>query len=157
MKNNSDSILTRRVFLLGAVVMAAPVRARAAAREIEVWKSPTCGCCSAWIAHLEGAGFSVLARDLSADRLAAVKDRMGVPDALRSCHTARIGEYVIEGHVPASDIELLLSFSPDISGLAVPGMPIGSPGMEMGDETEPYATVAFGPDGPVGVFARHGG
>lgn len=156
MRNNHDGMLTRRALLLGAAVTVVPIRARSSTGAIEVWKSPTCGCCSAWVSHLEDAGFSVLATNVSSDQLEAIKDRKGVPSALRSCHTAMIGTYVIEGHVPASDIELLLSFSPDISGLSVPGMPIGSPGMEMGAETEPYATIAFGLDGATGVFARHG-
>lgn len=149
--------LSRRTFLAGFAAVAATPRAlQAKARSIEVWKTPTCGCCAAWLEHLQSAGFDVRAFNVDQAALDRIKDQLVVPPMLRSCHTARIGEYVVEGHVPAADIELMLSFAPEIRGIAVPGMPIGSPGMEMGDETEPYATYAFDEAGPVAVFARHG-
>lgn len=158
-RNASAPRLTRRALLAGAAALAAPLVApiplRAADNVVRVWKSPTCGCCSAWVAHLEKNGFAVEAANVADVDLDQIKDRLGVPTALRSCHTAEIGGYVIEGHVPAGDIALLRDFAPEIAGLAVPGMPIGSPGMEMGDEVEPYASIAFDADGPVGVFARH--
>ena len=124
---------------------------------IQVWKTPTCGCCSAWAEHLSNAGFDVAATNVDQRELEQIKDRLLVPQRLRSCHTATIGGYVIEGHVPAKDIELLATLKPEISGIAVPGMPIGSPGMEMGGQTEPYATYAFDKTGPTAIFARHGG
>lgn len=155
MIDKSVSRMTRRAILAGAAALAAPGASFAAEDVVRVWKSPTCGCCSAWVAHLEAEGFAVEAADVSDDDLTRIKDRLGVPPALRSCHTAEIDGYVIEGHVPAGDIALLRSFAPEVAGLAVPGMPIGSPGMEIGAEVEPYASIAFDAAGPVGIFARH--
>jgi len=122
---------------------------------LSVYKTPTCGCCTKWIEHLEAAGFRVEAKDLQS--LALIKASNGVPRRLASCHTALIGGYVIEGHVPAGDIARLLEERPDVSGLAVPGMPLGSPGMEHPDPRrhETYEVLAFGADGRVSVFARH--
>lgn len=148
--------ISRRSFVAGLGMLAIPVLAKSDARAVEVWKTPTCGCCGAWVEHLESSGFSVVVQNMEQDALDTVKARLLVPSMLRSCHTALVGGYVIEGHVPAADIELLLSFAPRVTGLAVPGMPIGSPGMEMGDESEPFETIAFDERGPVGVFARHG-
>lgn len=126
----------------------------AGAVEIHVYKTPTCGCCVKWIEHLEGAGFSVEATELAS--LDEVKAMNGVPGKLSSCHTALVGGYVIEGHVPASDVARLLSERPKVSGLAVPGMPMGSPGMEHRDPSrhEAYDVVSFGPDG-TRVFSSH--
>lgn len=147
---------TRRAVMAGLAVLATPSFVRAEKAAVEVWKTPTCGCCAAWVDHLRRAGFEVAARDVTQDALDEVKDRLGVPGPLRSCHTAAVGGYVVEGHVPAGDIELLLDFRPEIVGVGVPGMPIGSPGMEMGGEIEPYATIAFDETGPVAIFAKHG-
>lgn len=105
--------------------------------------------------HLRTAGFQVEAHDVSDARLNAVAAESGVSDDLRSCHTAKVEGYTVEGHVPAADIKRLLKERPKISGIAVPGMPIGSPGMEQGSTKEPYATVAFTKNGPKTVFARH--
>lgn len=149
--------LSRRSFVAGMAAAALPQTGLAKERTIEVWKTPTCGCCAAWVEHLQDAGFNVAGTDVDQGALDEIKDRLGVPGLLRSCHTARVGGYVVEGHVPAADIELLLSFAPEVSGIAVPGMPVGSPGMEMGDEVEPYATYAFDETGPTAIFARHGG
>ena len=154
----ASSALSRRAFTkLGAAILFAPGFAWAREADLIVSKSPTCGCCEKWVKHMRKAGFAVAVRDLDQDALDAVKDRLGVPMALRSCHTAEIAKYVIEGHVPASDVQLLLSFSPQVRGLAVPGMPIGSPGMEIGDEIEPYSSFAFTDRGDVRVFSGHGG
>ena len=157
MKQIKTLTLSRRAILAGMAASAMPSIASAKSPTIQVWKTPTCGCCGAWVEHLRGAGFEVVATDVEQDALDQIKDRLNVPPSLRSCHTALIGEYVVEGHVPAADIELLMNFEPEIVGIAVPGMPIGSPGMEMGDETEPYATYAFDETGPTAIFARHGG
>lgn len=121
---------------------------------IQVYKTPTCGCCTKWIDHLEAAGFEVEATDLP--DLTSLKNENGVPAELGSCHTALVDGYVIEGHVPAEDIARLLAERPKVSGLAVPEMPLGSPGMEHPDPTlhQPYDVVAFGPDG-IRVFASH--
>lgn len=121
---------------------------------ITVYKSPTCGCCQAWVEHLQGDGFRVEVVEMT-DRSAIAEGR-GVPRDLGSCHTAVVGDYVVEGHVPASDIRRLLEEAPDAAGIAVPGMPIGSPGMEQGDRVQAYDVVLIGKDGSRTVFARHG-
>lgn len=123
----------------------------APAAEITVYKSPTCGCCSKWVDHLTASGFKVTAHDTS-DML-AVRKKLGVPDAMTSCHTAVVNGYLIEGHVPAADIQRLLRDKPKVAGLAVPGMVTGSPGME-GARSDPYNVIAFG-EGKTSVFSRH--
>lgn len=147
--------LTRRtaLLMLGTVV-ALPRPLLAAERPpVTVHKDPNCGCCGEWIAHLRRAGFSVTAVDTP--RMHAVKTRLGVPAELQSCHTAELGSYVIEGHVPADAIDRLLAERPQARGLAVPGMPVGSPGME-GGAPETYEVVLFGPK-EQRVFARYRG
>ncbi len=109
--------------------------------QITVYKSPACGCCRQWIRHLQDNGFTVLAVD--SDDMTAIKKEYEVPEELRSCHTARIDGYTIEGHVPAQDIIALLENGPDAAGLSVPGMPIGSPGMEMGARVDAYDVIRF--------------
>jgi hypothetical protein len=115
-----------------------------------VYKSPTCGCCNGWVEHLQAAGFTVDARDVR--DLMAVKRDGGVPAAMSSCHTAIVGGYVVEGHVPAEQVKRLLAEQPAVAGIAVPGMPIGSPGME-GPNPKPYEVYAFTHDGQADVFA----
>lgn len=119
--------------------------------EVTVYKSPTCGCCSKWVDHLTASGFKVTAHDTS--DMTAVRRKLGVPDAMTSCHTAVVNGYLIEGHVPAADIQRLLRDKPKVAGLAVPGMVTGSPGME-GNRSDPYNVIAFG-EGKTSVFARH--
>ncbi len=127
---------------------------RAAAAEIEVYKSPTCGCCTKWLDHLKAAGFTVTAHDTN--RMLQVKKMAGVPESLHSCHTARVGDYIIEGHVPAKDIMRLLKEKPKARGLAVPGMVVGSPGMEVpGEPAEPYQVILFGENGARQVYAQY--
>lgn len=149
--------ITRRSFsaLLGfasTIVLTGPTRAQVRPAVI-LHKEPACGCCTGWAHHLDRAGFTVTAID-AAD-MVAVKARLGVPHDLQSCHTAEIGRYVIEGHIPANAIERLLVEAPDARGLAVPGMPVGSPGME-GGAAEVYDVVLFGPKGHR-VFGRFRG
>jgi hypothetical protein len=120
---------------------------------ITVYKSPTCGCCAKWIDHLEAGGLVVEAIDV--DNLDWVKKENGVPAQLVSCHTALIDGYVIEGHVPVEDVIRLLEERPDVAGLAVPKMPIGSPGME-GPNPEPYDVLAFTEQGSTHTYASHG-
>jgi hypothetical protein len=120
---------------------------------VTVHKDPNCGCCTGWAEHLERAGFSVTTVDTQ--RLNAVKARLGVPADLHACHTGEIAGYVIEGHVPAAAVDRLLAERPAARGLAVPGMPVGSPGME-GGEPETYEVVLFGPQGRR-TFARFRG
>lgn len=133
----------------GARVLAG----NAALPEVVVYKTPTCGCCSKWIAHLRAAGFTVRATDL--EDLEPIRRDWKVPRTLASCHTAKVGGYVIEGHVPAADIRRLLEQRPRIDGLSVPGMPIGSPGMEQGGAVERYDVLGFNAAGETLVFARH--
>ncbi|MDY6829778.1 MAG: DUF411 domain-containing protein [Pseudomonadota bacterium] len=119
---------------------------------VQVYKTPSCGCCGDWVQHLKAAGFAVQVQDL--EDLAATKARLGVPADLQSCHSAVVQGHVIEGHVPASDIRRLLEEHPDGGGLAVPGMPLGSPGMEYGNRKDPYRVILF--DGKKrSVFASH--
>ncbi|MFD0727028.1 DUF411 domain-containing protein [Lysobacter brunescens] len=120
-----------------------------------VYKTPTCGCCKVWVKHMEQAGFKVQTRDLA--DLGAVKARLGVPYGKGSCHTAEVGGYFVEGHVPAADVKRMLAEKPAARGLTVPGMPLGSPGMEVPDGTvEAYAVELVGRDGKTRVFSRHG-
>ena len=120
-----------------------------------VHKSPTCGCCNAWIEHMQKAGFKVESRNV--DDMTPVKTRVGVPPAKGSCHTAEVGGYFIEGHVPAEDVKRLLAEHPDAKGLTVPGMPGGSPGMELPDgSVHPYVVELVARDGTTSEFARHG-
>ncbi|GIT87354.1 DUF411 domain-containing protein [Roseobacter sp. OBYS 0001] len=139
---------------LGAGMLASPARAMSA--RIEVFKSPTCGCCTAWVEHMTQAGFEVETRDVDQETLWSMKARAGVTPELSSCHTAFIAGYFIEGHVPGTDVQRLLSQRPDALGLTVPGMPLGSPGMEMGNQRDAYDTLLVLPNGMTEVFARHG-
>ena len=134
--------------------MMTPARA-ADASSIEVWKSPTCSCCGAWVKHLEANGFAVKVNAADASALAALKRQAGIGDKLAFCHTAKIDGYAIEGHVPGTDIKRLMAERPEAIGLAVPGMPVGSPGMEQGVETEPYDVLLINKDGTTEVFASH--
>lgn len=130
--------------------------APAAKTVMQVYKSPTCGCCKAWVQKMEVAGFEVRVTDLDEEALQAEKAKRGVGDNLGSCHTAIVNGYVVEGHVPAEDIKRLLKEKPAIVGIAAPGMPRGSPGMEMPNGTkDAYDVVAFTKAGKTMVFARH--
>jgi hypothetical protein len=120
---------------------------------VSVWKTPTCGCCKAWIQHLEANGFKVAAVDVP-DTTPIRKD-LKMPASLGSCHTAVVEGYVIEGHVPASEIKRLLKERPRAIGLAVPGMPVGSPGMEMGTRKDPYKVLLVIEDGTTRVFKTY--
>ena len=122
---------------------------------LTVYKSASCGCCRAWVDHMRGAGFTV--RTVDTEDLGRVKGELGVPGTLQSCHTAVIGAYLVEGHVPAADVKQLLARKLAVRGLAVPGMPIGSPGMEQGDpkDYDRYDVMAFTAQGRTSVFARH--
>ena len=143
-----------RVVPAAPVTRPSAVTATSAAdtNTLVVYKSASCGCCKSWVQHMERAGFTVVVHDT--EELQGVKDESGVPNELRSCHTARIGSYVIEGHVPATDVRRLLRERPAVAGLAVPGMPSGSPGME-GGTSERYDVMTFGGPGAQRVFAQH--
>jgi len=124
----------------------------AEAKAITIWRDPNCGCCAGWVEHIQAYGFKTKVIETAA--IDAVKARLGVPDSLAACHTAEIGGYVIEGHVPAAAIDRLLAERPRAKGLAVPGMPAGSPGM--GGAPETYDVVLFGPSGQ-SVFGKFKG
>jgi len=149
--------MTRIALTLAALLLvASAVGTTAQDRQpaVEVYKDPSCGCCSKWIDHLRSHGFA--ARAIDTDKLDHIKASRGVPRQARSCHTAIVGGYVVEGHVPAPDIQRLLKARPSIVGIAVPGMPIGSPGMEVpGTKAQPYDVIAFEKDGSTRVFASH--
>jgi len=157
----------RRSFLVtsGAAALAlvtarslfAQQRAAQALPAMTVYKSESCGCCHNWVSHVRAAGFTV--REVNTDDLASVKREMGIPSRLASCHTVVVGGFVVEGHVPADDVKKLLRDKPaGVRGLAVPGMPIGSPGMEQGPvaQYERYDVLAFTATGTTTVFATHG-
>lgn len=135
-----------------SLIVALPALAQTAG---VVYKSPTCGCCEKWIEHMGKAGFSLAPRDMSSGELMRQKVRLGLSGPQASCHTAEIGGYVVEGHVPADDVKRLLTEKPDAIGLAVPDMPVGSPGMEAGDAKEPYDVLLVKKDGTTEVFAKH--
>lgn len=146
---------------LGVRTLSAQQRAQRAQRAqglptLTVYKSASCGCCTLWVEHARSSGFTV--REVNTDDLAAVKRELGIPSRLASCHTVVVGGYVVEGHVPAADIKRLLADKPKLRGLAVPGMPVGSPGMEQGPVSsyERYDVLAFEANGAVRVFASHG-
>jgi len=149
-------VLRHTLALCLLLFLASPAFATTDDLSIEVWKSPTCGCCGKWVEHLETNGFTVKANNSSSASLESIKRQAGIEEKLAACHTAKIDGYVIEGHVPASDIKRLIAERPDAIGLTVPDMPIGSPGMEQPDgETEPYDVLLIKKNGDLEVFARH--
>jgi hypothetical protein len=131
-----------------SVMLAAP-----ALPLLEVYKSPHCGCCGAWVDHMKAAGFP--AKVHLVDDTTAARKRLGMPDRFGSCHTAVVGGYVVEGHVPAEEVKRLLALKPAAIGLAVPSMPPGSPGMEMGDRRDPYQVLLIDRNGRETVFASY--
>lgn len=140
------------IVLSVGVIAGVIVTAQSSSPTIVVYKTPTCGCCSKWVEHLQANGFTVMAQNR--DDLTPIRRQHGVPAAMTSCHTALVGSYVVEGHVPAADVKRLLQEKPNVKGIAVPGMPMGSPGME-GPNPQRYDTLAFTADGATSVFARH--
>jgi len=145
----------------GAAVLATTLTAvaivsaqRSAPATMEVYKSPTCGCCSKWVEHVKQAGFAAKVTDLDDQALDALKAKHGIPRTAQSCHTALIGGYVIEGHVPAAEVQRLLKEKPAVVGIAVGGMPTGSPGMEVaGVAPRTYNVVTFDKQGAVRVYS----
>jgi hypothetical protein len=153
-------MISRREFLAGTAGFAAlsavarPLLALSAASLVRVYKSPACECCAHWVDHLKLNGFRTETHDV--DPVDPVKDRYGVPEPLRSCHTALVDDYVLEGHVPADDIQRLLKERPKVVGLAVPGMPRSAPGMyRPGDAKVPYEVLAFQRSGATTSYAKH--
>ena len=150
----------RRVILVLTAMVATIVggialNAQAKGETVTVYKDPTCGCCAKWVEHLRQHGFVTKVTETA--NVNDVKTKSGVPRQARSCHTALVNGFVIEGHVPAADVQRLLKERPaGVIGLAVPGMPIGSPGMEVGAKVQPYDVMAFDKEGRTSVFASHG-
>lgn len=145
--------MTLLLLAVSALVPAVAAPARPAADspvEITVYRSPTCTCCGRWLEHMKQNGFAI--KDIKTEDMDALKRQKGVPNALQSCHTAIVGGYVVEGHVPAQDVRALLEKKPAIVGISVPGMPVGTPGMEMGGRKDPFAVVQFDKSGKVTVF-----
>lgn len=138
-------------FAAALLLLASVQPALAGEKEATVWKSPSCGCCQGWIEHLEHSGYTVKA--INVDDVDPIKAALGVPPKLASCHTAKIDGYVVEGHVPAQAIDKLLKERPKVTGLASPGMPSGSPGMEGGPKDDNYV-VTFGPNGST-VYGKY--
>lgn len=150
----------RTILFAGAGVLAAAAAsvvpawaAPASDKKITVYKTPTCGCCSAWVEHLSAAGFD--AQIIDRPDLTPMRARFGAPEDLRSCHFAIIGRYIVEGHVPAASINKLLSDAPDAVGIFVPGMPLGSPGMEGPYGSQPYDVILLRENGDREVFDRY--
>jgi hypothetical protein len=166
MAEMSDSTRATSVAVVLAIVLAgpaafaqtaptrksAPAKAAAAKTAVAVYKTPTCGCCGKWVEHMQASGFATTVTELP--DLAETKAKHGVPAKLQSCHTSLVGGYVIEGHVPAEDIRRLLREKPAIVGLAAPGMPAGSPGMDV-PHAPAFDVIAFDKDGHTKVFASH--
>ena len=145
---------SRRAFLSALLVAPAAVRVlHAAGPAVNVYKTPTCGCCGLWVQHMKSAGFAVNVKEVpNTDGYAR---QYGVPDALRSCHTAVVEGYTVEGHVPAAEVQRLLKEKPKAKGLAVPGMPMGSPGMDAGGRSDRYSVLLFQEDGKTSVFKEY--
>lgn len=141
--------------LAGAVVLSQPLRALALSdqNQITVWKNASCGCCHEWVAHLRKNGFEVAAHDV--EDTAPIRQKFGLPAKFGSCHTARLGNYVVEGHVPTQELRRLLREKPKALGLAVPGMPMGSPGMEMGNTRDAYDVLLVLADGSSRVYQSY--
>ena len=141
--------------LMGVAVLTQPLRALAGSppHQITVWKTPSCGCCHEWVAHLRKSGFEVVTHDV--DDTAPVRQKLGLNAKFGSCHTARLNSYVVEGHVPAQELRRLLRERPKALGLAVPGMPMGSPGMEMGNTRDAYDVLLVLADGSSRVYQSY--
>ena len=147
--------MKRRNFLLAlaALPLTQSQLAAAATPQVLVYKNPSCGCCSGWVEHMRTAGFTVTAKDVS--DTAPERRRLGMPDTFAACHTASVEGYAIEGHVPAAEVRRLLASKPAAIGLAVLGMPLGSPGMEVDDRVDPYEVLLIDQRGEASVFAHY--
>lgn len=140
-------------FAAAAAALALPVAAKESLPQVQVFKNPSCGCCGAWVDHMKAAGFAVNVTEV--DDTAVARRKYGLPDRFGSCHTAVVAGYVVEGHVPAKDVKKLLAMKPVAVGLAVPGMPVGLPGMEMGSRRDPYQVLLVAKDGRERVFSNY--
>lgn len=156
MPATTDRQLRRRLLQAALLMPFAALAAPPQKQRIDVWKSPYCGCCKDWVVHLEAEGFTVVTHEV--DDLDAARRRLGMPARYASCHTARAGRYLLEGHVPAREIRRLLVEKPMAIGLAVPGMPVGSPGMDgpaYGGRRDPYDVLLVQGESAARVFAAY--
>lgn len=152
---NQFELKRRVVFFLALGAVAGTGISAESRPKVEVWKDPNCGCCKDWIAHLEKSGFDVKVNDAGNDQ---ARQRLGIPQSLGSCHTASVGGYAIEGHVPAREIKRLLAAKPRAVGLAVPGMPIGSPGMDAAiykGRKDPFDVLLIAKDGTSSIYQSY--
>ena len=148
--------MKRREFVIGTLAaMAFPKHLFASSPSLIVNRTESCGCCGAWVKKMALSGFRTEVNLVTHDALMTIKSQLGISEQLSSCHTATINDYFIEGHVPAEDIWRLLEEKPQARGLSVPGMPIGSPGMEMGNSKEPFNTVILFKNGRTAIFNKH--
>ena len=149
--------MKRRLFLGSAGAFSAlavlPSHAVVPAMEVQVFKSPQCGCCGSWVGHMKSAGFAVKVAEVS--NAAIERKRLGMPDRFGSCHTATVDGYALEGHVPAADVKRLLAAKPRAIGLSVPGMPPSAPGMDVPGRTDPYQVLLVDAAGQSSIFARY--
>lgn len=141
--------------IAGVALVVAQQQPVSSRTPIVVYKTLTCGCCALWVEHMRQNGFQPEVHDVSAAQVRAVSRSAGLADAGASCHTTKVGNYIVEGHVPASDVKRLLKEKPAIAGIAAPGMPMGSPGMEQGGRKEAYDVISFTKAGRTAVFAKH--
>ncbi len=156
MRKQSIIIAAAALALGTAAFVSAQTKPVSSRTPIVVYKTPTCGFCGMWVEHMRQNGFQPEVHDVSAAEVRAVSQKAGLKDEGTSCHTAKVGSYIVEGHVPASDVQRMLKEKPAIAGIAAPGMPVGSPGMEMGGRTEKYNVVSFTKDGATKVYSTHG-
>lgn len=154
MRTNILIVAATAALALAGLVSAQP-KPVSSRTPIVVYKTSTCGCCALWVEHMRENGFAPEVHDVSAAQVRAVSQSAGLSDEGASCHTAKVGAYIVEGHVPASDVQRMLKTKPAIAGIAAPGMPMGSPGMEQGGRKEAYDVIAFTKDGKKTVFAKH--
>jgi len=144
---------TKTIFLSLALALSNTAVVANETIDMTVYRSPTCSCCKRWVSHVEQNGFKV--KDIVTDGVQAIKDQNGITPAIASCHTALVGGYAIEGHVPASDIKALLQNKPKVAGISVPGMPVGTPGMEMGGKKDAYDVISFDKEQKTQVFKSY--
>lgn len=154
-KESEEVNMKRREVLIGltALPLVQALPAMAAMPSVLVYKNPSCGCCTDWVEHMQSAGFFVTVKEVL--DTSPQRRRLRMPEAFGGCHTAVVSGYVLEGHVPAHDAKRMLAMRPDAIGLAVPGMPVGSPGMEVGDRVDPYEVLLVDRSGRASVFARY--
>ncbi|NMG36435.1 DUF411 domain-containing protein [Azoarcus sp. TTM-91] len=144
---------SRALAVLLCAGTALPAFSALATETVTMYKDPNCGCCGKWAEHMRANGFEV--KEVASSQMAEIKQTAGLPPKLASCHTAKVGGYVVEGHVPAADVKRLLAEKPAVVGISAPGMPQGSPGMEGPYPADRYEVVSFDRDGRQAVFARH--